>query len=149
MNNSESQKIRKRLKSTAVLKGIAIILVIINHVGWSEHIALKNFAFWVYQAVPVFAVITGFHYSNSLAQDNDFLAWYEKKRFLKKACRIWIPYTVMFTVSVIGYIILGNRLTIVKVIKEYCRGGGGTRRILYRSSIPSAGCFPGFVLYNS
>lgn len=115
----------ERLKSTSILKGMAIILIILNHVSWSDRIDLRQFAFWVYQNVPIFAIITGFHYTASIKKLNSCFDWYEKKRFAKKTGRILMPYSVMSIISMTGYAILGNHLSLKTALKQYFIGGVG------------------------
>ncbi len=57
--------------------------------------------------------VANFPYGNY----NDCFAWYEKKRFIKKVCRLLMPYTIMLAVSVIRYTVLGNQLTIATNIE--------------------------------
>ena len=50
-----------------VIKGIAIISVLINHLGLKDHWReLFGYNYHVQLAVPVFMIITGFTYSLSL-----------------------------------------------------------------------------------
>ena len=58
----------KRNHFLDVLKGICILLVILNHFEWEKEQALHLlFPFWMNPAVPIFMIISGFLFGVSTA----------------------------------------------------------------------------------
>ena len=84
----------KRNHTIDVLKGIAIILVLITHYEWTqEQRKIFVFPFIVNMAIPVFMIITGYVYSLSLEKQNiqhleDAYPW---KSLLKRSIRYTLP----------------------------------------------------------
>ena len=81
-----------------VIKGIAIIMVIINHFEWSS-IERKNylFPFTVNMAVPIFMMLSGYLYSVSMKKQNHSLSGsYEWHLLLRRMLRYTIPFLIAF-----------------------------------------------------
>lgn len=130
-----------RLLSTDLIKAIAIIFIIINHTindkVIDKSVINKQYylLFWVYQAVSLFVVITGIHYSKSMENlinihysENDcwetgILGWYKIKQFIKKMGRLWIPYTIEQIIWFISYRCMGK--SVGKFFYRYISGGVG------------------------
>lgn len=66
MEKNKAVNGREEIKATNILKGIAIWFVIINHVGWITEFDKRHFSLWIYVAVSIFVVITGYHYALSM-----------------------------------------------------------------------------------
>lgn len=70
-----------RLLSLDILKGLAAIAVIVNHISWiGINKSIFLYRFWVSPAVPVFVVITSFLYSRTFKKIG-FDSWYSKENF--------------------------------------------------------------------
>lgn len=70
-----------RLLSLDILKGLAAIAVIVNHISWiGINKSIFLYRFWVSPAVPVFVVITSFLYSRTFIKIG-FDSWYSKENF--------------------------------------------------------------------
>ena len=121
---------KKHLITTDMLKAIAIVLIIVNHVAWPKGFTNEfMFPLWVYQNVPIFMIITGIHYSISLKNiedaDQSIIKWYEKNIFTRKLRRILLPYSVAFAIIIIYRFLHGYDYTLITIIKNYIVGGPG------------------------
>lgn len=142
MEKNKAVNGREEIKATNILKGIAIWFVIINHVGWITEFDKRPFSLWIYVAVPIFVVITGYHYALSMigledvakangfeeSYTNNILKWYSGKKFLKKILKVLVPYSIMFIIWLIyRKMITGNFLTggISQTVSFFLRGGTG------------------------
>ena len=87
------------------LKGIAIIMVILTHVGFASDIVKTNFLFpyFIYMAVPIFMLITGFNYANSYIKRNcnDFKQMYNLKLLITRFLRLTIPFIIILLLEYI------------------------------------------------
>lgn len=104
----------KRLIVTDVLKALAIIFVILTHVAYPDGFNKNLYTYSVYEAVAIFMVITGIHYTMSyerLKSDNECenLEWYRKSVFTKKITRILVPYTIVFLQYCMLYVVMDIR----------------------------------------
>lgn len=119
--------------STNVLKAFAIISVIILHSlqGNSnvENLARLQraglFNFWALAAVPIFIVITGFHYAKSINKYKNIMEWYNKKEFCGKFFRIFIPFMVAQIVFNSYYCLHNNVPFTMRMFVNILRGGSG------------------------
>ena len=86
---------RNRNRTIDVIKGIAIIIVLITHYEWTqEQRKILVFPFVINMAIPVFMVITGYVYSLSLKKHTvehleDAYPW---KTILKRMVRYTLPF---------------------------------------------------------
>ena len=90
-----------------VLKGVAILFIIITHFQWSELERLKmGFPFWIDMAVTTFMVISGFLYARSFESKgiDTFEKAYKPKLIVEKMLRFTIPFAIAFLVEAV-YII--------------------------------------------
>lgn len=121
----------KRLIVTDVLKALAIIFVILTHVAYPDGFNKKIYTYSVYEAVAIFMVITGIHYTMSYerlksANENENLEWYRNSVFTKKITRILVPYTIAFFATL--YVLCGyghQKFILINWIKYYLKGGVG------------------------
>jgi len=142
MEKNKAVNGREEIKATNILKGIAIWFVIINHVGWITEFDKRHFSLWIYVAVSIFVVITGYHYALSMigledvaivngfeeSYTNNILKWYSGKKFFKKILKVLVPYSIMFIIWLIyRKMITGNFLTggISQTVSFFLRGGTG------------------------
>lgn len=119
--------IEARLKSTDILKGIGIILVILNHVHWGDDTLTKlHSIYWIYQAVPIFLIVMGIHSSISFNKIScDLYKWYSFDYFCSKLKRILIPFTISYVVFIAYYFIFIGKISFMNIIRIYILGGGG------------------------
>lgn len=114
------------------LKAISIVFVIILHVSWTD--TQKKcilFPFLINLAVPIFMIISG--YMNAFSCDRHGIdtigKWFAPRQFIKRVCRILIPYTLFFLIEVlIHFSVLGVKAGTVNftgLIKIYLLGGWG------------------------
>ncbi len=129
------------LLSTSLIKAFAILLIIINHTLIfsvpAEQLGSVNkhyfLPFWLYQAVSLFIVVTGIHYTRSIEKMvneskknwGGVFSWYNKKVFARKFLRLWIPYTIMQLVWLLDYIWIKNGTVGKKTFFYYISGGMG------------------------
>lgn len=107
-----------------ILKGICIIMVIINHLPLEGKQQLHYlFPFWVFMAVPVFMIISGYVYSISFEKRhiNSFNEAYKYQYIVKNIIRYTIPFLIAYIFQIMFQIILGtvdmkeiNRNTIIR-----------------------------------
>ncbi len=94
---------KKHYRHIDVLKGICILIVIIEHARWSSSVWKKAlFPFWERMAIPCFMVISGFVHSRSIGN----MALSEACRaenIIRKLKRYLIPYTVAFAIEAAAY----------------------------------------------
>lgn len=87
-----------------VLKGIAILFIIVTHYQWSnEERLLMGFPYWIDMAVTIFMVISGYLYAKSFENKgiDSFEKAYELKSILEKILRFTIPFAVAFMIEVV------------------------------------------------
>lgn len=108
------------------LKGIAIIMVILTHVGFATDTVKGNFLFpyFIYMAIPIFMLITGFNYANSYINRGctELVQMYNIKLLLKRFLRLSIPFIIILILEYLFHFknIINNSLII-----NFLRGGEG------------------------
>lgn len=143
MNTSVESLQYNKLLSTDLIKVVAIVLIILNHtinyMVIDKSVINKQYylIFWVYQAVSLFVVITGVHFSKSMENiiyeqnENDVfwekrvIYWYNKNNFIKKIGRILLPYTIEQIVSIAICTYKGRNFDINDIFFKYISGGVG------------------------
>lgn len=86
----------ERIDVLDILKGIAVIMVVITHCAWTDQQRKQYvFPFWIDMAVPIFMVITGYLYSKSFYARKKI--W--DRQWMKKVC---VKYTVPFFIIFVG-----------------------------------------------
>lgn len=94
----------ERNNSIDVIKGVAILFIIITHYLWSdvERLTLL-FPYWIDMAVTIFMVISGYLYAKSYESKkiDTFEKAYEVKGILEKILRFTIPFMMAFVIEVI------------------------------------------------
>ena len=108
------------------LKGIAIIMVILTHVGFASDIVKTNFLFpyFIYMAVPIFMLITGFNYANSYIKRNceEFNQMYNLKLLITRFLRLTIPFIIILLLE---YTCHFQSILRHSFIINFLRGGTG------------------------
>lgn len=133
---------KKRYHNIDFIKGICILIVIIEHSSWPDSIWLKGlFPFWDRIAVPCFMVISGFVNAKSI-EGLTIKEAYEKTRIARKLKRFLVPYSFAFIIEIFAYWLFSRgfmsklisnleisdisaKLTISNVIKSFLTGGFG------------------------
>lgn len=94
---------QNRLVQIDILKGIAILFVIIAHSLPSRILGKILYLFYLEQAVPVFVIIMGINLFFSLQKNKSlkFRDIYTKLYFKKRAARILIPFSIVFVAALI------------------------------------------------
>ena len=123
----ENENSQDRKSVIDIIKGIAILAVIITHTSWTKEERLSYlFPFWIDQAVPVFMIMSG--YVNSLS--------YCKKRLenltealnfraiISKSLRFIIPFLIAYFIEVIVYTIFKTKSPL-ELFVTLIRGGFG------------------------
>ncbi len=86
-----------------ILKGICILIVIIEHAKWSSSVWKKAlFPFWGRMAIPCFMIISGFVNSRSVGNMTLSEA-YMAKNIIRKLKRYLIPYTIAFAIEAAAF----------------------------------------------
>lgn len=122
----------KRYRTTNILKAVSIFFVVFQHslqtnanVHDQEIFRVFGFNFWILQAVSVFVIVTGFHYSVSMKKQENELDWYRKDVFIKKFSRIILPYSFMFLCFLFYMLITKTGKLNQNVLFTYLKGGPG------------------------
>lgn len=83
-----------------VLKGICILIVIVTHCNWTAQERLAFFfPYWINMAVPVFMVVTGFLYANSVNAAKSFRDLYSFEILSGKVLRLAVPFTIAWLIE--------------------------------------------------
>lgn len=99
---------QNRLIQIDILKGIAILFVIIAHSLTSKILGKILYLFYLEQAVPVFVIVMGINLYFSLQKNKSFKFRdiYTKSYFKKRAARILIPFSIIFVAALIVGLIM-------------------------------------------
>lgn len=117
---------KKRIDLLDLLKAIGIICVIITHCDFARRkINLNLFFFCLFLdlAVPLFMIISGYNYGNSVSRQKDLTLkkLYKRSRIIKQLKRILPSYIVIFMVQIVFYYFSNYSL---KTILLYFLSGG-------------------------
>lgn len=94
---------RKHYRNIDVLKGICIIIVIIEHSKWDRAIWKAGlFPFWDRIAIPCFMVISGFVYAKSI-EEKTLREAYDPKLIFRKLKRYLIPFLFVYLLETSVY----------------------------------------------
>lgn len=130
-----------------VLKGICIILVILEHVNWTGEEQLKFlFPFWRDLAVPCFMVISG--YVASLAFDKNKIDSIGKAYTRETICRKVLRYTIPFSMIYFVELIIGLPGGIWSKISIFLRGGVWTGKLLLSNNDTVHFYLPYYLFHN-
>ncbi len=123
-----------RIPIIDIVKGICIIMVIIEHYAWKEAERLMAaFPFWISMAVPVFMLVSGYVYTLSLEkkQIHTLEDGYRFTFVCKKIIRYTIPLVMAFFLLIIVYAVIGSAYSVPGAISELydfmvgAKGAGG------------------------
>ncbi len=134
-----------------VVKGIAVILVIITHFSWEESERLRYlFPFWVSMAVPIFMIVSGYVGAASYeGKGIETIAQaYDKRIVFHRLLRYSIPFAIAYVFDVLFCILFEKSLSIREMIAYFIRGGiGGGGNILLSGPYTVHFSFSGCIFY--
>ena len=135
-----------RYHSADIAKGCCILLIILTHYGFSDTERLRLlFPFWVDMAVPIFMVISGFVYSNSLKKRGivAFEDSYHIELLLDRVFRYSVPFFIAFILEEILLCLFDSiRPGITDVIVSFLVGGIGLGSYYYPIMVQLVFFFP-------
>lgn len=134
-----------RKSSIDLLKGIAIILVVITHYSWTYDERMKMFfPFWVDMAIPIFMIISGYVYSQSFERKNvqTFEEAYLPANLADKIIRFTIPFAISYIIEIVLQLITGRYKGIVYSLMIFLCGGDGPGSYYYPVMIQFVFIFP-------
>ena len=100
---------QKHYRHIDVLKGISILIVIIEHAKWDRAIWLKGlFPFWDRIAIPCFMVISGFVYALSM-NEKTIKEYYSRKNVSHKLNRYLFPFLFIFLLEHLIYLVMSKQ----------------------------------------
>lgn len=143
--NELNLKKAERNRFIDVLKGIAIIFVIVTHFNWtSEKMNQLLFPFWINMAVPVFMILSGYVYQKSYEKNNitTFEQAYEWKNVLHKLVRYTVPFAIAFILEMILCYIQGSLTSPAWIVIMFIAGGMGPGSYYYPIMIQFIFVFP-------
>ena len=86
------------------LKGIAILCVIITHLGWEQADRLRlGFSFWVEMAVPVFMLITGYLHAASYYRAGGITRAALKKQIPRTMIKYTVPFAMVYVLELLFF----------------------------------------------
>lgn len=121
-----------------VLKGICIIFVVITHYGWDENQRLVGlFPYIIDMAVPIFMIISGYVFSNSYLKKGiyHFEDAYDLSIISNRIIRYTIPFLIAYTIELIFFYLVGNKVSLVGMIASFFTGGFGPGSYYYPEMI--------------
>lgn len=125
MNVMQRVQGNKRWHTIDMLKGLAIICVILSHVQLTgaERLALLA-PFWMWMAVPVFMVLIGFNYASSAEKVlQQHAQWFERDFFIRKLTRYLYPFLIAEMVEICW--MLYRKVPLHSMIRSVLSGGCG------------------------
>lgn len=130
----------ERVEEIDFVKGIAIISVIILHTVSNNFLYDSLAYFHIWQAVPLFILISFYLIFSKINKNNSFKSYYNSKKFKQILNRIIIPFIVIQLIIFI-VILLINGYDKTKDIISYLGVGPGAYypyiyRIMVISTIP-------------
>lgn len=116
-----------RNRSVDIIKGLAIIFVIILHSLSTNTLLHIGAPFLVWQAVPIFMILAGYNGVNSYLnrEINDISSAYSKKLLTKRYIRLLKPFVLIWIFEVALNLIMHNSISIKGAIFSFITGGWG------------------------
>ena len=133
----------KRNCTIDLIKGFAIILVLITHYSWTdEQRKLFVFPFVINMAIPVFMVITGYVYSLSLSKQgiNHIEDAFPMKMILKRIVRYALPFYAVIIWSLFDPHF--QRLSLLELLRWAIDGADGPGSYYFPVMIQIVFVFP-------
>lgn len=106
---------------------LAIVSVILLHSLPEGYLFKSGAPFHIWQAVPLFLILTGYNGANSFKKRNyDSISQFYSFEFLySKIERILYPFLVIWVFQVICYVVIDGGIGITELIKSLLTGGWG------------------------
>jgi peptidoglycan/LPS O-acetylase OafA/YrhL len=93
---------KQHLQQIDVVKGVAILAVLLLHSLTRKELEEQYAIFHIWQAVPLFLVVMGLNLGLSIRGKTQHLQQlYTRKYFTKKAARIFVPFFMVFILSIL------------------------------------------------
>ncbi|MCX2739371.1 acyltransferase family protein [Pontibacter anaerobius] len=97
---------KQHLQQIDVVKGTAIVAVLLLHSLTRDELENSYAIYHIWQAVPLFMVVMGLNLGLSVRGKTQHLQQlYTRKYFTKKAARIFIPFIIIFLLSIVAGIL--------------------------------------------
>ncbi|AKD04677.1 acyltransferase [Pontibacter korlensis] len=97
---------KQHLQQIDVIKGVAIVAVLLLHSLSRKELEQSYAIYHIWQAVPLFMVVMGLNLGLSLRGKTQRLQQlYTRKYFTKKAARIFVPFVMVFLLSIVAGLI--------------------------------------------
>ena len=104
------------------LKGLAILFVIITHLGWEEADRLRpGLSFWVEMAVPIFMLITGYLHAASYHRAGGITRYALKKQINRSLIKYTVPFALVYVLELVffaGYTVTVSSI-LLWMVKSY------------------------------
>lgn len=102
------------------IKALAILFVILNHSLTTDEILDVGGPFWIYMAVPMFMIVSGFNMFNSMSRRKmtGFNQYFNVKYFLPKIINVIAPWFIALLIILIYHLLLSD-ITIIEYINHY------------------------------
>lgn len=121
----------KRNEFLDVLKGIAMLFILITHYDWSETERLKYFfPYWIDMSVSMLMVISGYVYTKSYKYKEicSFKVAYSIKNISKSIIRYTVPFIFAYIIECVVFEIMGIE---VNYLFFFLRGADGPGSYYY------------------
>ena len=110
---------KKHYRHIDVIKGICILIVIIEHAKWDRAFRLRClFPFWDRIAIPCFMVISGFVYAKSL-EGKTIKEYYSFENITRKLKRYLLPFLFVFILENLFYLILSRPAVLAYLMERF------------------------------
>jgi peptidoglycan/LPS O-acetylase OafA/YrhL len=146
-NNLErtNERTNERNRTIDVLKGIAILFVVITHFKWTDNERqLLLFPFWINMAVPTFMFISGYvnTKSNERKEYTSFKKLYGINQIISKSIRLSVPFFIAYIIELIMYIIKDSEYSFYDYFMMFLNGGTGQGSYYYPVMMQFVFMFP-------
>ena len=101
-----------RLHNTDLLKGLAILFVVITHFSWTDDQRLwLLFPFWIDMAVPIFMIVTGYLSAKSFSRRGltGFVSPYKPRDLIRRWLRLILPAIPIYIAQLIFQFVFMSR----------------------------------------
>lgn len=139
---SNTPKLKTRNHFIDVIKGFAIICILITHCKFTDgERNLFLFPFWVEMAVPLFMIISGFVYTKSFESRRitSFKQAYAFDNVFSKFVRYTVPFAIAYVIEVVCFLVMRVEQNYIFL---FLRGGEGPGSYYYPVLVQFIFLFP-------